>query len=226
MENYENTNKFNDKNQKHGRWVELWSNGNLRYDLNYENGQYHGNSKWFYENGQVRYDDNYENGQQHGNCKGFYENGQVRYDDNFQNGEQHGNCKEFYENGQVRYDRNYEKSPKNALGFSNIDNTIAIGCQSFTYEEWLKKYEALAKKHGYSESDIAWYKAEIERVIFVPNKEAIRVIKSKMSKKELQLFSKSNPKVSDCIGNFVDIDISFYGRFTKEELNIKLYIRK
>ena len=46
-------NQRNDKNQRYGEWVNIWSNNNIRWHSFFINGIRHGNSKVYDPNGDL-----------------------------------------------------------------------------------------------------------------------------------------------------------------------------
>ena len=90
------------------KYREWYSNGQIRCEHNYENGELHGICKRWYNNGQIRYEHNYKNGKEHGICKGWYSNGQIKFKYNYKNGKEHGICREWYENGKIYREYIYE----------------------------------------------------------------------------------------------------------------------
>ena len=60
------------------------------------------------DNGQLKYEINYKDGEKHGKWLEWHANGQLAWEENYKDGERHGKWLEWYENGQLKYEENYE----------------------------------------------------------------------------------------------------------------------
>ncbi len=102
-----------------GRWEGIYrhwyQSGQLRVELNYENGEMVGLLREWYENGQLKGKYNCENGEMVGLQREWYENGQLKEEWNYENGEMVGLLREWYENGQLKGEWNYENGKYHGL---------------------------------------------------------------------------------------------------------------
>ena len=121
---------------KNGNLVEMklyYHNGNLKQELNFEDGELHGITTSYYENEKIQGINSYKKGLKHGEFMSYFENGQLHYKYNFiegqedgaqlnwfqdgkldieknmKNGVQHGLYRQFYENGQIEYQVVYDE---------------------------------------------------------------------------------------------------------------------
>jgi antitoxin component YwqK of YwqJK toxin-antitoxin module len=61
-------------------------NGQVEYEIEYQNGKRHGKTIRWYEDGKKKYENKYQNGRLHGKFIGWHENGNKRYEYEYQNG--------------------------------------------------------------------------------------------------------------------------------------------
>jgi MORN repeat variant len=91
------------------RW---YSNGQMRKQSNYFNGQLHGQRTWWYPGGQMGEQSNYANGKRHGEYLWWYDNGQLLEQSNYVNGRLHGQSTCWHEDGKVIKQLNYVNGVK------------------------------------------------------------------------------------------------------------------
>ena len=75
----------------------------------YINGKIDGVHRAWYDNGQIRLEVNCNEGIPIGLSKGWHKNGQIKFEYYFKDGYRYGLCKEWFENGQLHKELNYNK---------------------------------------------------------------------------------------------------------------------
>ena len=119
---------------------EWYSNGQIYFEDNYENGKPHGICREWHENGQIWSEYNYEKGILYGMSRVWHENGQIKNECNYKNGVRHGIRRAWYENGQIYYDHNYENGKPHGINRGwNENGQIA-------YEENYKRYHGIIRE--------------------------------------------------------------------------------
>ena len=99
---YENGNYYigEEKNLKrHGKGIEYYKNGQVKYDGNWVDDLPEGNGKMIYEDG-TYYIGKFKNGMRHGKGIYHYEDGKINYDGEYINDTQEGNGKMILEDGE------------------------------------------------------------------------------------------------------------------------------
>ena len=80
-----------------------WSNGNIRYEWYYKNGQRaDGESKGWHSNGQLKQVITWKNGKRHGLYTSWYKNGQKKEEKTYKDGKKEGVGTIWYKNGQIQ----------------------------------------------------------------------------------------------------------------------------
>ncbi len=103
----------------------FFSNGNLEYEAEYDNGKLDGASKVWLEDGTLYSISKYSNNQPHGIWKKFHPNGKLMFEVNYEYGQKHGVEKWYYQNGNLKSEQEFD------FGISiseitrwNIDGTL------------------------------------------------------------------------------------------------------
>ena len=73
------------KGLRHGKGIEYYQNGNIKYSGDFVNDNYEGNGQFFDENGNY-YIGQWLNNLPNGKGIEYYKNGNIKYDGNFVNG--------------------------------------------------------------------------------------------------------------------------------------------
>ena len=76
------------KGKRHGLSIVYWSNGNIAFKANFENGICNGDQFFYYKNGQIQSQNKMRNDVRHGVCKEYNEDGSIIKILRFENGEQ------------------------------------------------------------------------------------------------------------------------------------------
>jgi antitoxin component YwqK of YwqJK toxin-antitoxin module len=124
---------------------DYYSNGQLREEVKYQNGEFHGLYRRWYKNGQLEFEWNFENGERHGLQRNWYKNGQLMCEVTYENGELHGLYRRWYDNGQLMWEENYENGKPHGLYRRWYDNGQLM---------WEENYEN-GELHGLQRG---WYK--------------------------------------------------------------------
>ena len=66
-----------------------------------------GKGKEYYSNGVLKFEGEYINGERNGNIKEYYSNGVLKFEGEYINGEINGNVKEYYKSGELRFEGEY-----------------------------------------------------------------------------------------------------------------------
>jgi antitoxin component YwqK of YwqJK toxin-antitoxin module/Flp pilus assembly protein TadD len=93
----------------------VYSNGQLKKETNYEDGKEDGLQKGWHKNGQLKFEANYKDGEKGGLQKGWHKNGQLQYEDNYKGGKRDGLQKWWYKNGQLHLERHYRYGEEDGL---------------------------------------------------------------------------------------------------------------
>ena len=132
------------KGLRHGKGIEYYKNGTIKYDGDFVNDKYEGNGKFIYENGEY-YIGHFLNGLKHGKGKEYYKNGTIKYDGDFVKdkyegkgefiysndetykgqflkGLRHGKGKEYYKNKSIKYDGDFFKNKYEGYGKYYLKN--------------------------------------------------------------------------------------------------------
>jgi antitoxin component YwqK of YwqJK toxin-antitoxin module len=127
------------KKAKDGLFRKYWSNGQLRYEWEYKDGERaDGTSKSWWPNGQLKQINIWNNGFRTGLQTTWHENGKKKNEGIDNHGNPEGKTTHWYETGQKHREENYKKGVKDGL-----------------YTEWYangqKKFEVIYKKGLYYE---------------------------------------------------------------------------
>jgi len=106
-----------------------YANGNLKEEVNYENGQRNGLTKRYYENGILEAELNYKDGEEDGLQKGYHDNGNLMYEHNFKAGELEGLQKEYDLGGNLLTEMNYKAGKPDGLHKLYIKGKLLMECQ-------------------------------------------------------------------------------------------------
>ena len=86
----------------------VYDNGQLNYEINYQKGEQHGVTQYWDRNGVLASKANYKNGKEHGVFQTWDENGQLSSQDNYQNGRRHGVSQVWLKNGELFLEEIYK----------------------------------------------------------------------------------------------------------------------
>ena len=76
------------KGKRHGPSIVYWSNGNIAFKADFEDGVCNGDQLFYYKNGQMQSHNKMKNDVRHGLCKEYNEDGTVVRVIRFENGEE------------------------------------------------------------------------------------------------------------------------------------------
>ena len=76
------------KGKRHGSSIVYWSNGNIAFKAEFEDGVCNGDQLFYYKNGQIQAHNKMKNDVWHGLCKEYNEDGSIVKVLRFKNGEQ------------------------------------------------------------------------------------------------------------------------------------------
>jgi len=95
------TGRYDSINNKTGKWLYFWPNGNIKktgtYILNEKNKEW----KYFYEDGSIQQKGNFVKNKPHGTWEWWYESGQKRRTENYENGKEKGFVFEYDTTGKI-----------------------------------------------------------------------------------------------------------------------------
>lgn len=91
----------NDLEIKHGLTKEFYQSGQLKAEVNFDNGKIDGRLKAYFESGQIAEISNWKNDSLNGLAKYYYDNGVLYREANYKAGRLNGEQKTFYENGKL-----------------------------------------------------------------------------------------------------------------------------
>ena len=83
---------------------ELHSNGTIRLEAHYWDGQPHGEQRIYYRTGKLRIQAFYQKGQRHGLQKSYDKNGNIKSEVHYQDGKKHGLGREYFSRTKHLYD--------------------------------------------------------------------------------------------------------------------------
>lgn len=86
---------------------QYWHNGNLKSELNYENGKLNGKANWYYKNKQKEQEAFYYNNQLHGEMTRWYPNGQLELIAYYKHGKLEGTFLIYTIDGNKDTEENY-----------------------------------------------------------------------------------------------------------------------
>jgi uncharacterized protein len=97
-----NTSKSTEKGDiKDSTYVEYYSSGKKKYQVQIIDGQKNGEEIYFYENGKMQQKVIYKNDTVNGNAIWWWENGNKKQESNWKNGKENGEVTFWYENGNL-----------------------------------------------------------------------------------------------------------------------------
>ena len=96
------------------KWNGTWKNFNGEIEGQIINGK--GVIIDYYKNGELKYEIDYLNGEKSGKGTEYYNNGELRYEGKYFNGEKNGKGKEYYNDGQLLYKGEYLNGKINGEG--------------------------------------------------------------------------------------------------------------
>lgn len=94
--------KGNDVEIKHGLTKEFYQSGQLKAEVNFDNGKVNGQLKVYFESGKVAEISNWKNDSLNGLAKYYYDNGVLYQEANYKAGRLNGEQNTFYENGNLK----------------------------------------------------------------------------------------------------------------------------
>jgi antitoxin component YwqK of YwqJK toxin-antitoxin module len=148
---------------KNGTHIEYWR-GKKTSEENYKDGKLHGLTTRWDEDGQIRVEINYENGRYHGK-KTQYRYGYKWDETNYQNGTINGKHTTFYSNGQKRFEGQASEAGK----YDDSEHK-RIGKWSFWYKTGEKSQELDYGSRGdLCGEDHTWYKNGQKKAIYSIN---------------------------------------------------------
>lgn len=95
---------FGDFFVRHGKGLEFWSNGTLRYDGSFMHGEACGHGTSYYSDGTMQYCGDFWMGCWHGMGRSYCENGKLHFEGSFYKGIAEGQTRCYYESGILCYE--------------------------------------------------------------------------------------------------------------------------
>lgn len=136
-------NRYNNKNEKTGKWVEVFDNGKIKSEINFVSGMPNGASKEYSPTGKILKIDKFENGKIVETFEkpkfDTLESANIKVD------------KEYYKNGKLKSIKNYKDSlPFGIHVFYNENGTVdkAISYNEFGIKDGEGKLDTLSNKIG------------------------------------------------------------------------------
>jgi antitoxin component YwqK of YwqJK toxin-antitoxin module len=99
--------RFQGDSHKQGTWTYWYKNGQIKIQVNFNNGALNGSYEEWDDNAQKRFEGNYSSDKLVGTSIRWYKNGQIKEKANFNNGVLNGSYEEWHDNGQKRFEGNY-----------------------------------------------------------------------------------------------------------------------
>lgn len=96
------------QDDRHGRWISWYSNGQKEYEGTYENNLPEGQFTWWYPNSQVRVTGTYKKGKAHGDWAWWFENGQKSEKGQYEDGEPTGSWAYWKPNGMLHHKSDFD----------------------------------------------------------------------------------------------------------------------
>jgi antitoxin component YwqK of YwqJK toxin-antitoxin module len=95
-----------------GKVVEYWSDGQMKMEVEFREGQPHGKASSWHKNGQKALVAEWWNGKVHGKQTIWYENGQKMGETEYRKGNEHGRFIGWYKNGRKMLEAEYSDGRK------------------------------------------------------------------------------------------------------------------
>ena len=91
-----------------GKTIDMWSNGQKKFEAHWKDGKEDGPNTWWYENGEKRLQIHWKDGKKDGLYTVWHENGEARIEILYKDGRRDGLYSVWHENGQARVEILYK----------------------------------------------------------------------------------------------------------------------
>lgn len=140
--------------KKHGFWRYFWSNGDLKYEVYYENGEKEGLEIRYYDNQDcIEFSNTYKNGMLYGPSVTFYPNCSTKVEEMYIAGKKHGYERVYDENGFLQTEAKFEKGELDG-SYAHFDKKGFVTYESPTKETTLKFDKFLTGEYKLKDSTI------------------------------------------------------------------------
>jgi len=142
--------------KKYGFWRYYWQNGDLKYEVYYENGEKHGlEMRYFDAQDCMEFTNTYKNGVLNGPSVTFFPNCKIKTEENFRNGLKHGSERVFDENGFLLTEGKFNNGELEG-SYAHYDKKGFVTYESPTKETTLKFDKFLTGEYKIKDSTIFW----------------------------------------------------------------------
>lgn len=140
--------------KKHGFWRYFWPNGDLKYEVYYENGEKEGLEIRYYDNQDcIEFSNTYKNGMLYGPSVTFYPNCSTKVEEMYIAGKKHGYERVYDENGFLQTEAKFEKGELDG-SYAHFDKKGFVTYESPTKETTLKFDKFLTGEYKLKDSTI------------------------------------------------------------------------
>lgn len=131
---------------------EYYPNGEIRSEIELENGIRNGVSKWYHNNGTLEMEVYFINDKEQGKIISYYDNGKINTESYFLNGIQEGTLVEYYPSGILKSEQNFKKGKQhgtnkyyhysgNLLLDASVEEGVTIFFEEFdSLGNWIDEY--------------------------------------------------------------------------------------
>lgn len=140
--------------KKQGFWRYFWPNGDLKYEVYYENGEKEGLEIRYYDNQDcIEFSNTYKNGMLYGPSVTFYPNCSTKVEEMYVAGKKHGYERVYDENGFLQTEAKFEKGELDG-SYAHFDKKGFVTYESPTKETTLKFDKFLTGEYKLKDSTI------------------------------------------------------------------------
>ncbi|UZR99857.1 toxin-antitoxin system YwqK family antitoxin [Chondrinema litorale] len=140
---------------------DYYENGNLKYIIQIQNGEYNGELKLYYENGELKTETRVVDGIRNGPFKKYSKDGLLLKEGTYKDGEYNGHYKVYYNNGKLNKTYVLEK------GIANGINKIFSPKGNIIYEGKYIDMYMVGTHYGYYDDSRKLLKSKEKSVLFV-----------------------------------------------------------
>lgn len=140
--------------KKQGFWRYYWPNGDLKYEVFYENGEKHGLELKYYDAQDcMEFSNTYNRGVLNGPSVSFFTNCQIKCEEGYKNGQKHGNERCYDENGYLLTEGKFVNGELDG-SFAHYDKKGYVTYESPSKETTLKFDKFLTGEYKVKDSTI------------------------------------------------------------------------
>lgn len=142
--------------KKQGFWRYYWPDGDLKYEVFYENGEKHGlELKYFDKQDCMEFSNSYNHGMLYGPSVNFYPSCKVKSEEAYKDGQKDGNERFYDENGFLLTEGKFVKGELDG-SYAHFDKKGYVTYESPTKETTLKFDKFLTGEYKIKDSTIFW----------------------------------------------------------------------